>query len=282
LGQLRIVPSGQIGGTGEQEVKASTYEWKWYYNLPGLLLWLALALAMVTPKSNRNPHVLLVFVPLLFMNLLYVAFKKISGMPSSSALQFDAVFQSLAIGMAVLWLLAPRLASLHGFARFLLSLCIMAGTAFLGVLSVGWDARETALLFLFPALVGGVLLAGAAAAGRLCRWRYLPGRFMLWLGLCVVAGTTAVTCVFFLAVLTVTRSGLPDLGTMVWQIGLVGSMMGLCLYVLSVPFMILGFVHPFFRDRLRTCLSLRTPDAPGDTVGTAPATNPPPQMPLSE
>lgn len=34
---------------------------------------------------------------------------------------------------------------------------------------------------------------------------------------------------------------------------------GLCLYVLILPFVILGFASPFFRKRLCGCLNLKTP-----------------------
>jgi hypothetical protein len=39
----------------------------------------------------------------------------------------------------------------------------------------------------------------------------------------------------------------------------VGAILGLCLYVLYLPYMLLGFVSPFFRSRLQTCLNLHRP-----------------------
>ena len=38
---------------------------------------------------------------------------------------------------------------------------------------------------------------------------------------------------------------------------LAGLVFGLFLYVLNLPFMILGFIHPFFRERFCSCLKLK-------------------------
>jgi hypothetical protein len=178
------------------------------------------------------------------------------------------MFQSLAIGIAVLGLLAPKLASVGGLVRFLLSLCIMACTAFFGALSLGsTDSTETILALLLSTFMGTVLLAAAVAAGRLCHWRYLPGRFTLWLGACLVIGTVAALFVFFLLVIAITSSGSPALSSVLPQMTAVGLIFGVCLYVFVLPFMILGFANSFFRDRLRACLNLRPP---GDATGNGP------------
>ena len=240
-------------------------------------MWLALTLAITLPKTNRDGRILLILVPLAIVNLLYVAMKRLSGMPPAAALQFDTFFQSLAVGVAVLWLLAPRLASLSGFVRFLMSLGIVAGVALLGALSIGLNASEqTMVMSLFLVLVEAVLLLAIVAAARLCHWRYRPGRFMLWLGLCEATANTLAMLAFVLIGTTVTLSRPPNIWTAIPQIVLVGLIFGLCLYVLTLPFMILGFANPFFRDRMRACLNLNTPaeplgsSTPSDQDGAAP------------
>ncbi len=213
---------------------------------------------MVALKSNCDRRILLILIPLLFAHLLYTAFKTLTQMSSSNAFRLDAILAPLVIGIAMLWLLAPKLAGTGGFVRFLLSLCLLAGLAFLGTLSVGsGDRMEIVLIFLLSLFIGAVLLAGAAAAGRLCRWRYRPGVFLLWLGLCVVMGHAAAMCVFFVVVVTGTSGGSPEFWIALPQVAFMGLLMGLCVYIFNLPFMVLGFAHPFFRDRLQACLNLR-------------------------
>jgi hypothetical protein len=263
-GQLRIVPSADLGELGDREGQAILLDWKWYDSAPGLLLWLALAMAIIVPKYNRDVRILLIAIPLLVMNLVYAAFKGMTHVPSSSEWQCDAIFRSLAVGITILWLLAPRLARSSGLARWLLSLGILAGVAVLGVLSTGSRASaETTLLFLFPSLAGAALSIAVAAAGRLCRRRYSPVRLMLWLGLFLLAGSIAAMSAFFTIGMTIASAGYVSLWSMLPQVLAVSLILGSGLYALVLPFMILGFVHPFFRDRLCAYLGLRIANTPG-------------------
>jgi hypothetical protein len=258
---LRIVPSGNIGKLGEHKGIATLYDWKWYYNVSGNLLWLALLLAIAAPKSNRDLRILLILIPVLVANVLYVALKRVSGMPASAAARYDMILQSLVVGTAILWLLAPRFANVRGLGRFLLSLGVLVGVAYLGVLSIGMSS-STREVFMFGTCLQVVLLVGIVAAGHLCRWRYRPWRLLLWLGVCEMTMAVVGLFVFFLiamAAIPLSASNMWDSAPRIIPMGLI---LGLGLYVLALPFMILGFTSPLFRDRLRACLSLRSPAEP--------------------
>ena len=272
FGRLRIVPSADLGDTGPALGQALVYDWRWTYAAQGLLLWLALALAMALPRFNRDRRVLLILVPVVVVTLSWVLFKKATGATSSAAYRFDVLADSLLVGLAVLWLLAPGLVRLSGITRFLGSLGILVGAACVGCLSyTGFSTDMVAFLILLILLGLVLLVAMAGAAWRSKPWGG-PVRFMLKLGAWTVMGGLGVICGYFLVVVCLSSGGLQGgyLIRALPQIVLVGLILGVCLYVLNLPFMLLGFTSLFFRERLYGCLGL-------EPVSKDPDTAPPPQ-----
>ena len=167
------------------------------------------------------------------------------------------------IGISVLWLLANYLVRFGGIIRFLLSFVTMIIVAGLGILSFSTEFSSQIVLFLalfvFAALT---MLVAITLSRRFCGGKYRPIRFMLWLALWTVLGS--IFAIFgFIIVGTIIMSSGPDSPQMILIIGLGGLIFGLCLYVLNLPFLILGFIHPFFRERFCACLRLKPiPAAP--------------------
>ncbi|MHC4436312.1 MAG: hypothetical protein ACYS3S_03050 [Planctomycetota bacterium] len=228
-----------------------------------MVIWLVLILALAIPKANRNIHVLWIAAPLVVLNLLYFAFKKISGMPSSAALQYDILFQSMLIGISVLWLMANYLPKFGGAIRFLLSFGTVVIVAGLGTLSYSTEfSNETAMflvLFIFVALT---LLVAMTLSRRLCGGKYRPVCFMLWLALWILL-SSLVAMFGFIIVGSIIMSGGPDFSepNLILMLIMSGFVFGLFLYALNFPFMILGFVNPFFRERFCACLRLKAVSA---------------------
>ena len=267
---MRIVPSADIGDLGPSQGQALAYDWKWYYSAMGALVWLPLVLALAIPPANRNRRALLILVPLVVVVSLWSLFKKAVGMPSSSAYRFDVWAGSLAAGLAVLWLLAPYLALARGTARFFGAIALLVAVAYVGSLAYGtWFSSDTVLHLIVLVLLGLVLLTGIAVAARRYRRGGGPVRFMLWLALWTAVGGLAAMSGYFVVVTGVLSSALrgAELARMLPQVCLVGLMLGMCVYVLNLPFMILGFVSPFFRERMQACLGLNpVPKGPDVTV----------------
>ena len=260
FGKLRIVPSADLGETGPQQGKAAVFHWKWSYSAPGLLIWLALIGAIVLPKANRDRRILLILVPLAIVNLLWLALKKVSGMPSATESQFDTVFHSMAVGIAVLWLVEDYFDSFGGFVRFLMFFGTLVAVACLGILSYSTELSNEAALFLALLVFFSITVIGAAtAAGKLCKGQYRPLRFMLWLALWTIVASVFTTYGFFVVGNLIMSSGssVPYNLEALLMVTFVGLAFGLCLYVLNLPFMILGFTNPFFRKRFNTCLRLQ-------------------------
>ena len=254
------MPSANLGDVGPQQGEAVNFDWKWSYSAPGLVIWLALILALVLPKANRNPRILLILVPLVIANLLWVTFKKALSMPSSDASQFDTIFHSMTVGITVLWLVVQYFEKFGGFVRFLLSFVTVVIVAGLGTLSYSTEFSSEMFLFLaFFAFLTITILCATTAAGKLCHWKYRPLSFMLWLALWTLLGSLITTFGFFIVGTLIMSSGSrPDILAAVLMLSLVGLILGLCLYVINLPFMILGFANPFFRERFYACLRLKS------------------------
>ena len=222
---------------------------------------MVLIVVAVVLRANRDRRILLILVPLVIVNGLYMLIKNLPGMTSSSEVQFDMLFQSLAAGVTLLWLAAPALGR-RGAIRVVAAFGLAVAVAALAVYSYGARSSEDAALFLILlAGLGGVLVFAPAVSTRLCKGIYRPVRFMLWLGLWMVLGGALVTAGFAAVVTLAFSSGMSALEflTAVLMSTLVGVIFGGCLYTLYLPYMLLGFVSPFFRSRLQTCLNLHRP-----------------------
>ena len=249
---------------GPHEGQASLYEWQWHYSAPGLIVWLVLIAAAVGLRANRNYRILLILIPLAVVNLLYHLLKKLSGMTSSSTIQFDVLFQSLAVGVTLLWLVVPALGQ-RGAIRMAVAFVLLMAVAGLTVFSYGTASSEETTLFLVVlGLLGGLLVLAPSAATRLCRRLYRPVGFMLWLAVWMIVGGVVAMLAALAVLISVLSSGpsASEIPEVILQTMVVGSIFGLCLYALYLPYMLLGFASSFFRTRLQACLSLQQPDAP--------------------
>lgn len=107
-----------------------------------------------------------------------------------------------------------------------------------------------------------------AVTGWLCRRRYGPWRFMLWLLLWTLVCTLAAFTMF-----SMFAGGLTDLDRFIQvlpEVLLAGLLFGACMYVLNLPFMILAFCSSFFRKRFYAYFHLRSMQmGPPDGTGSA-------------
>jgi MFS family permease len=104
------------------------------------------------------------------------------------------------------------------------------------------------------------LLTAITISRRFCKKKYSPIRFMLWLVLWMVLLGSFATLIFFILGSLILSSWPSRLISQLIQVLFVGLILGLFIYVLNLPFMLLGFVSPFFRERLYVCLRLKPKD----------------------
>jgi len=241
---------------GPQQGQATSFNWKWYYSAAGLLIWMVLITAILLPRTNRDLRILLIFVPIVVVNLLWWFFMKLANMNSMDAAQFGVIFDSATVGVAVLWLLANWLARFGGAVRFFLSFGTVVIVGGLGTFCE--FSKDMALFLALFVLMALTMLVAMTSSRKLSGGKYRPVCFMLWLALWTLLISLVATS-GFIGVGSIIMSSGPSssIGFLV-TFFLAGLVFGLFLYVLNLPFMLLGFSHPFFRERFCACLGIRS------------------------
>ena len=182
------------------------------------------------------------------------------GFRSADTEMFSMVFNSLVVGITILWLFAHKLGNRNRFVTFLLAFAVMAVLILVGAISYyGLDFSQqtfdTLILLTMSALV---ILLGFVMAGRQCRNRYSGLRFVLYLALWTVAACLASMLVFYLIVFIIIQQVPVPISTVLPVALIVGLILGACLYVIVFPYMILALRSAFFRERFYACLRLKS------------------------
>lgn len=185
-------------------------------------------------------------------------------MLSSDSIQFNALFQSLVIGLTILWLISYKLKEFRSVVRFFVAFGILVVISLLGILSIYSDFQDqTFLIIVLFAFMTIAMLLGFAASGKLCRKKYRSVAFILWLGLWLPLCSVFAMVGFFVVGIVIVQSVPPKEALI--QIPIVGLFFGFFLYVVNVPYLILGFINPFFRERFCACLNLKSKPAVADS-----------------
>jgi hypothetical protein len=212
-------------------------------------------------KANRNPHALLIIIPLLVLYLLWLGFVRLLNFSSIARVQYDPLVASYTVGIAVLWLLAHKLGNRNRFVTFLLALLIMIVVGFVALASYIVSASYyEIMLFLtfFTIILALAVLVAFVLAALLCRKHYNSLRFILWLAFWIVINSTAAMLTFRIFMFVV-RGRLPsNLTDVMLQVLFAGLVIGLLLFVINLSFMILALNSSFYRERFFACLRLKS------------------------
>ena len=247
-----------IGQLGPKEGSAVIYNWKWYYSASGLALWVVLILVLVLIKANRNRHALLILVPLLIVNLLWLIFRKAMGFGSANIEMFNMMFNSLVVGITVLWLVGHKLGNRNRFVTFLLALIVVIVVGYVGLISYSVDSDETTMFLSLLAILALAVLISFVLSSWRCREHYNGLRFILWLGFWTVI-ISIIAILTFMVVMFGFEGRLPrNVTDMLLQVLVVGLVIGLLSYVINLSFMILALSSPFYRERFYACLRLKS------------------------
>ncbi len=273
---LRLVATRELGDLGPSKTEPIVIEWRWYYHLPSLAIWIVVACLFVFVKENRNWQAGTILVPAILLAgvgwpLLVSWVPQWRGVfcfvPDED--QADFAFRSLIGAWTALWLMAPWLArrrisvAIICAMAFLLLFGVAAHTiAFSGALSV-----SPSTLSWLRSLDAGILWYGTTALALLlglvfgavaCQDKLRPRRFLLWglLGMLVAAfvGTSAEVYSLYFAMAVQGRS-LPILLLILGPV--VGSLaVAVFVFLVNLPFLYLACLVPCYRDRLRNILRL--------------------------
>jgi len=228
---------------------------------PYLLPWLAL-LGLLMLKPNRTAQAWWIWLPPAWAVGLEAGLRPVlEFFPAQGLEMMLEVFNSLALGLAAVWLLSPRL---RHRSRFLVFLRMLLTAALMSafVYAVRQEAAPADLAYLGVCVL--VSVAALSLAGRACRRCYRPLRLTLWLLGCNVAvWLVLATPLFVMALLQV--------GIGPWP-GLLGGVLalGAATFATMLPFLILAFTNRFFRERLKAMLGLVGDMPPVAPLATAP------------
>ncbi|MHC4369884.1 MAG: hypothetical protein ACYSW8_19915 [Planctomycetota bacterium] len=258
-GHLTIVPTADIGVHGPADGAATLFHWKWYYGPVRFTMWLLVGLAIVLVKANRNARALVILAPLLAVIVLWVLARAALPPDSGSRMGFNLLVFSVTAGLTLLWLLAHKLGSCKPLITLLLALAIMAGVNTIGIIShdmhdlqFGGDA-EVAIIMLSLFELG--MLFGFIRAARACRRSCSLRRFMTRLGFWILLCSVGLMFVFWLFGFLLQRGhDLGDLPECLFG----GGFLGLLIFMVNIPFIVLAFHNSFFGERFRSCLRLKS------------------------
>lgn len=218
------------------------------------MFWPLVLLLLILPKDNRNRKAWLILIPLLGIHLLCFVILKGLSIPDENAEVFYSYISAIAIALACLWLFAHRLATRR-------LLCFFSSLAFVTCLSLIMvypiadpDTIEQDLsLFAFCGGIALILCLGIVIAVFCCRRSFKARRFVPWLFLSYLVLSILFMCVYFLYAAIQFDVRIEDMITA----ALIASCV-LCvfLFVITLPYLILSFTNPLYRQRFRRLLHL--------------------------
>jgi MFS family permease len=179
------------------------------------------------------------------------------GGNQSDNIQFGIMIHTLAVGSAVLWLLAHRCAAC-GRRRILAAAMVVAlAVGLVSGLSMGIGSGETLIATAFVAVIMIATVLGYALAVRGYHARR-AWRFLVWQAVGTVAlSLTGVLIVALISLLILGGAG--STGVFLVFVILGGLITGFIAFLIALPFTILGLCSPFFRQRLIRCLGEEAP-----------------------
>jgi hypothetical protein len=211
------------------------------------LPWIAVLLLFILP-ANRNPAAWWVLAPLGTVAAIACAVPaELAGQLSEVTDLFSLSFTSLAFGLASVWLTAPYLGRFPRVAVFFLALVILeVGSAVAYALRADWESFGVELLafLMFLACSALVTTLAMTLAALLCRRRYTPFRLAFWTAVFLAAVWLLIAAPFLgLAAVDAGAEALTETAPYVLLLALVT-------FIVVLPFLLLAFLQPHYRERL--------------------------------
>ncbi len=267
---MKFVADNDLGDLGPAQSEPVIQHVRLQDNLSGFAVWLLPLAALILLKENRNAKALMILIPLLVVNLAWLALQTVltrtAGMASMTSLVFDTLVTGFSAGVALLLLTAHRLSGMNRFLIVLLAwplIFLALAVSIWGSIGVEWEA----LAFTVPlGIMATVALAALVLAAVFCRRRYSGGKFAVWLAAwCIILSLGMmmawVVPVTLISIIAGVRT--PLLG-MIGAVGLGAALIGCVVYLLLLPFIVLALNNDLYRKRFCGCLRLKSMSTPDD------------------
>ncbi len=222
----------------------------------GLWLWLPLILAIGLIRSNRSPQALWLVIPLVLGKAGLAVLARATDMPAEIAGIFEYLaFGPLVMGLCVILLLGEKLGRCSKALTWGLALLILVGTGILGIMAYG-DSEQLNQGLIFMAIVDGTILLAPVLTAWCCRKRYTGWRFAFWLALWTIVCCFIAISIYFLIMLASNEWG-DQATTMFMQMIFASLMFGGIIYLIQLPFVLLGMLNRFYRPRFLGVLGMK-------------------------
>jgi hypothetical protein len=191
----------------------------------------------------RRWRLLLVLIPALVVQAVWLGILKFAGFSSSEGPLFSQIFLPTYISVAILIALAYRIRTQKRSGILILAAIVM----FLGILlsyfayNYGGTniSEQSKMALVFDLILGAAFLLALVLAGFLCRKRLTRLRFAPWLFGWSFLLVLIFTCIFGWIDYHPTNMD------MALEVISIGAILGLGLCALILPFLILAFTGPF-------------------------------------
>jgi len=277
---LKVVAAQDLGILGHAEGTPVLTQWRWYYNVPSVPLWILLLALVVVPQHNRQKQALLILV----LPLLAAGFALLVQWLSPTSEDAGQFVLALAIAWASVWLLAPWLAHGGRVRRLFHAVAVMGVVgcvAYVGFFGA-WASSDVT----WPVIGSWAscclgLIAGAALTGLCCGGKCTAYHILLWPLVWIPA--VMVCCVTVMMSIAMLAAG-ASLGVtevvMVMVTSLIGSgFAAVALYMFDLPVLLLGALSSCYRGRFlalvgRSDAGIPTGVAIGKPEGESSVTSP--------
>jgi len=258
FGELKIVTSCDIGDLGPEEGTAVSYYWNPVYNVLGSLPWLLLVLGFVFFRENQKAQALWILLPIIIFRLLWAGFAAAVDIPSEANVMFLSLIDCLLIGFTLNWLLGERIGNRNRFVTWLLAWLIFIVTFAVILINVGFG-RDAIQLSIIIGLTIGILMVSFPLAAFICRKKFGPVRFSLWMAVWILlAAISFFMVVGIIEALTVNYSMM----VILLQIFMASLIFAGILIAGLLPFEILWFKNAFWKKRFEAVFGIKTRPAP--------------------
>ena len=218
------------------------------------LPWFGL-LTLLLLKVNRSPQAWWIWLPTVcLLGLGLVLSRTLAFIPSEPLDLLNQMFVALALGIAAVWLTSPYLVRHSRFRTLLGMLLSLAAFSLLaGAVQLDWTAELSlnAVFLAFLAVFVVVMMVALGLAGFTCRRSFRPMRFALCLLGCSLASWIALASPWLAFAWIMSDGNVSWLETLASLLVLSGVSYGTLL-----PFLVLSFANPLFRERLKQVLHL--------------------------
>lgn len=224
------------------------------YNVLGALPWLLLVLAFFLLKENRTPQAFWMLLPVVLCRLAWMLFALLMKIPSEQGTVFVALIDCLIIALAVNGLLAQRIGNRNRFVTWLLGWLVFAVVYGAVVINLGFSS-DTIQASIIMGITAAVLMISFSLASLLCRRKWRPVRFSLWMAfwLWLLSAGSFLSVMLIVSAMNGYSVATADELSQVLIVSLVFTAI---MAVGLLPFEILFFKNAFWRKRFEAIFGL--------------------------